>query len=457
MGQNKSYVLDSISEPFFFVLDQNENPSFYSTNRHYHFENGQFNFHRIDNVFDSIAAVKNKSQVDFSITQLNDKKLLTLNGLGIVIQYDENGFTRLDSSSELKNNFRSNFFTYKDNLFSYGGYGYWSYHANLLFYNDINREWNNYNVENGFLPEGRAYAYGKAIDNQFIFFGGKMNSGYSSEIIHFDFERDQYVKLGSVRKHFGDTIVAPAYQVSLDRSKSLFFSIGRVHRKKFLTLIDFENLTYGQSFMPDFFKDFNDRYPILKSGDSLYYISNANNKTYLNAYPTSKILESFTNPTALIDPRERVVWFTKWILIVVLFLIFVRIIWVLVQRGKVINNRVLLQANYLNFKSDLLILDELENDVLNYLLQNQCRCNLEDLFKLDALDKYTLSYKKNLVIKSLEGLVKKINQQPLISEKVQLRITNDPNDRRRKIIVLKGAIFKYEGWFNYLISYFYRK
>ncbi|MDA0327369.1 MAG: hypothetical protein O3C47_09350, partial [Bacteroidetes bacterium] len=111
MGQQRSYVLDSISEPFFFVLDQNSNPSFYSNDRHYHFENGRFNYHQIDNVFDSIEAVKNKSQVDFSLTQLNNKKLLTLNGLGIVIQYDENGFTRLDTSAELKNNFRSNFFT----------------------------------------------------------------------------------------------------------------------------------------------------------------------------------------------------------------------------------------------------------------------------------------------------------------------------------------------------------
>jgi len=455
-GQQRSYVLDSISEPFFFVLDQNSNPSFYSKDRHYHFENGRFNYHQIDNVFDSIEAVKNKSQVDFSLTQLNNKKLLTLNGLGIVIQYDENGFTRLDTSSELRNNFRSNFFTYKDNLFSYGGYGYWSYHANLLFYNDINREWNNYNVEDGFFPEGRAYAYGKAIDNKFIFFGGKMNSGYSNELIEFDFERDQYFKIGTVRKYFGDTIVAPFHEVSIDRSKSLFFSIARIHRKKFLNLIDFENLTYARSFMPDFFKDFNDRYPILKSGDSLYYITSSNNKTYLNAYPTSKILENFSNPTALIDPRDKVIWFTKWFLIAVFSLLLLRVIWVLVKRGKVINNRVLLQANYVNFKSDLLILDDLETDVLNYLLQNQCRCALEDLFKLEVLDQYTLSYKKNLVIKSVEGLSKKLKKQPLISEKVRLKITKDPKDGRRKIIILKGNLFRYEGWFNYLISYFYR-
>ena len=456
MGQHRSYVLDSISEPFFFVLDQNSNPSFYSKNRHYHFENGRFDNHRIDKVFDSIEAVKDKSQFDFSLIQLNDQKLLTLNGLGIVIQYDENGFERLDVSAELKNNFGSNFFTYKDNLFSYGGYGYWSYHANLLFYNGINREWNNYNIDEGFIPEGRAYAYGKAIEDTFYFFGGKKNSGYSNEMIKFDFKSNQYYYKGHVGKYFGDTITAPFHQVSVDRSKTLFFSIARIHRKKFLTLIDFENLTYAKSFVPDFFKDFNDRYPILKSEDSLYFITSANNKNYLNAYPTSKILENFTNPLPLIDHRDKVIWYTKLILLAVLSLIFLRVISILIARRKIIKNRVLLKTNYLNFKSDLLILDELQTDVINYLLRNQCRCSLKDLFILEALEEYTLSYKKNMVTKSVKDLSKKINQQPLISEKVQLKIEKAPNDGRRKIIVLKGSIFKYEGWFNYLMSYFYR-
>ena len=134
-AQRRDFPIDFISEPFFFTLDENQKPSFYSGKNHYHFQNGVFTNHSIQKPFNEIEGVKNKKQIDFEFLTHNGLKYFILKGLGIVLKVDESGFKRIDKSLELRNNFASNFFSYKENIFSYGGYGYWNYHQNLLFYN----------------------------------------------------------------------------------------------------------------------------------------------------------------------------------------------------------------------------------------------------------------------------------------------------------------------------------
>jgi len=450
-AQRRDFPIDFISEPFFFTLDENQKPSFYSGKNHYHFQNGVFTNHSIQKPFNEIEGTKNKKQIDFEFLTHNGLKYFILKGLGIVLKVDESGFKRIDKSLELRNNFASNFFSYKENIFSYGGYGYWNYHQNLLFYNSQNAEWNNFNIDQGFIPEGRAYAFGKLINDRFVFLGGKTNSGFSKEIIEFDFTNNSYKLLGSVDIKFKDTLSAPNLFSSISKNENLYFFNKKSEKE--LSLIDFEKLTFSSIKNNDLLKNLNSNYPILSANDSIYFISEINGENNLTTLPLNYLVSFFPERKSLVNIREKVVYVTEYILIILISFLLLLVILRLYNISRRIRGQVLLKGNYLSFRGDIIILSLLELEILEKLILNN-HLFLDELYKLDSLEKYANSYKKNLIIKTLKELKQRIKSQSFLSKKLKLEISSDSDDKRRKVIFLKGSIVPYSGWFNYLIPSF---
>jgi len=450
-AQRRDFPIDFISEPFFFTLDENQKPSFYSGKNHYHFQNGVFTSHSIKETFNEIQGTKNKKQIDFEFLTHNGLKYFILKGLGIVLEVDESGFKRIDKSLELRSNFASNFFSYKENIFSYGGYGYWNYHQNLLFYNSQNAEWNNFNIDQGFIPEGRAYAFGKLINDRFVFLGGKTNSGFSKEIIEFDFTNNSYKLLGSVDIKFKDTLSAPNLFSSISKNENLYFFNKKSEKE--LSLIDFEKLTFSSIKNNDLLKNLNSNYPILSANDSIYFISEINGENNLTTLPLNYLVSFFPERKSLVNIREKVVYVTEYILIILISFLLLLVILRLYNISRRIRGQVLLKGNYLSFRGDIIILSLLELEILEKLILNN-HLFLDELYKLDSLEKYANSYKKNLIIKTLKELKQRIKSQSFLSKKLKLKISSDSNDKRRKVIFLKGSVVPYSGWFNYLIPSF---
>ena len=73
--------------------------------------------------------------------QIKDKNYFVSSGGGLVLEFKENNFKRIDNSFRHKNQFRASHFVYNNALYLWGGYGLFT-HKNILTYYDFNsKEW----------------------------------------------------------------------------------------------------------------------------------------------------------------------------------------------------------------------------------------------------------------------------------------------------------------------------
>lgn len=79
----------------------------------------------------------------------NHKTFLVASGGGLVYRYDEQLDTvvRLDSSYRFMSRFRDTKMSFKDTIFSFGGYGEFSYDNKLISFKEYYREWNVFPVQ----------------------------------------------------------------------------------------------------------------------------------------------------------------------------------------------------------------------------------------------------------------------------------------------------------------------
>jgi hypothetical protein len=68
--------------------------------------------------------------------------VVAVEGTNRIYKIDTNGgYTRLDKTSFSGFNFGASIFSYKDTLYSIGGYGFWNTNGSIRFFNETTREW----------------------------------------------------------------------------------------------------------------------------------------------------------------------------------------------------------------------------------------------------------------------------------------------------------------------------
>ena len=73
--------------------------------------------------------------------QINDKNYFVSNGAGLVLEFKENNFIRVDNSFRHKNQFGANHFVYNNTPYLWGGYGLFTHKNILTYYNFNTQEW----------------------------------------------------------------------------------------------------------------------------------------------------------------------------------------------------------------------------------------------------------------------------------------------------------------------------
>jgi len=450
-AQEKIYSLESFPSEFFFAYDSDQKPSIYTDSLHFHLTDKGFVSHPIKGLFKDIEFENQKIQKDFSLLDTPEGQLMILNGLGIVIKVDENGFTRLDRSYELRNNFNAIMFYYDGKIFCHGGYGYWQYHDYIIFYNFGLQEWKSYPISSSYKPKGRAYHFGAITGDNYIFIGGQSENGFLKSIERLNFLENRYEYIGTLSSDFEFNSARPLPIISWGENQKMYFN----QTLKRLLVIDFKELKFKESNpIKGIFNNIDSNFPVLTSIDSLYYITLVNEGKRSLVSISKKDLEAHLGDWRdLLSNWDKIKPFFLAGVYLLIFLIVSRSIYLLNKKSKLIRQSVLLQDHYINFRSEIIILENQQLAILKHLIAKG-KVDINDFSKLAVFEKLSESYQKQLIAKNIDKLIRVIKESPEISKAISVKMIQNKKDRRRKIVKLKGHIVIYNGWFNFIVKEF---
>lgn len=132
------------------------------------------------------ASVYKRNDLDFEIfpeevrfVPGTEEPLFLRHGGGIVYVFRDASLMRIDSSFQHRNQFGAAYFAYKDKIFNYGGYGFFTHKEYMTEFSLLNPEWYVFTYdEKTRIPKGRSYPvyYFDAYAGKFYMGQGSMNT-----------------------------------------------------------------------------------------------------------------------------------------------------------------------------------------------------------------------------------------------------------------------------------------
>jgi len=181
---------------------------------------------------------------DFVFFHNESKGYLMHNSGGITYEFDGSTFRRIDDSFNFQSQYESYSFLYDDNVYTFGGYGLFTFKNIITYFNNSKKETELLTVKTplSLLPEGRKKMLAQFNNGQ-LFIGpglgyntkivyGNQDSGVINDYWAFDFRTKEWQKLGEGNSLFTNEEYQPIYDFD---NKTLVISQSKVY------LVDIEN------------------------------------------------------------------------------------------------------------------------------------------------------------------------------------------------------------------------
>ena len=385
----------------------------------------------------------------FEVIYINEKPFFVRKSLGEVYTIEDNQILRLDNSSDLRSNSGSAKMFYKDKIFSFFGYGFFSNNNLIVDFSDQTKEWNKVNPPlNSDIPQARNNPIFHQNGNKAFFLGGFYTDENETiydlkDLYEFNFADNSFKFLGlnnSIKPKLNAT---PGYLIKIDNNKSFVIT------RETNFLFDFDNLSYSTNKIFDTTSNYSN---FLVFNNKLFYIF-YNGKTYnIDFIDKQSLIDRFKDFNPIVKQqlwsKKNVVFLIILILLAYLFYLFYKL-WKLRGYKK---NRFLKQGNYITYNSQFISLEEEQSEIVNFLISKKDYVFLNEILNLECFNEYSNSYKKIYVpnqIKAINSLLETFleNNKGLAIEKRKNKL-----DKRVFEIKLKGKLFLYNGWFNYLFK-----
>ena len=140
-------------------------------------------------------------------------------GGGLLFQYKNNAIERIDNSFPHRNQFSGHFFSYKNELYLLGGYGYWKSNSILTKFNFTSKEWDF--VETfGSAPKLGINSGSFVLDNDILYvfdFYQKIEDvdKKNDDLFEFDLKTRTWTQKGVLNKMFYDDIQRKTFEINI--------------------------------------------------------------------------------------------------------------------------------------------------------------------------------------------------------------------------------------------------
>ena len=347
------------------------------------------------------------SSINVSLSTLrsvthNNKTYLLYPGGGLLYLFNNGAIERIDRSFPHRNQYGSYFFSYKNNLFLIGGYGFWETKSIITKFNFNSGDWEIVTAS-GQSPDGLDQGtYFQKGNNLYVFDFLSRSSNSQKEKRHnnlfvLNLESLIWSKLGVINE-----LIKPINQI--DDEKRFF---------------NFDNkLLISYSENPEFFIADLEKNTIEKHRDeALFYKTSGrsiqkNNKligAVKNSVTNELTIRSFDLESSMLIQTDEISYFfrgTKELLnyLYLSLSLLIVIIIVLSIYYKKVSNTYLLDQNTLSISSSSVELNEIERTIIKMFSQKKLisNSNLMDLFIEESKTKDFAVKKKNRVLDKLE-------------------------------------------------------
>ena len=259
-------------------LNPSENViTFYSNEEFYEVSLDSFNVVTYSYNFPEII------ESNFSVEKINNDMFFIRNGSGEVYKMDNRSLKRIDQSTIQDFLIGSDVFVFNDTLFSYGGYGYWTVFKKLIYYDYTTSQWELYkNIQS----EGR-FNHETFIDKDKAYFVGGFSLGtdinqndvQKRKVEYYDFNHKAFSLLGNGTSFFHGK------KIKNDLGENLLFQ-----KNKRLLQLNFEKNNVIEYFENSLFSKISFDYECYFHRGNFIFISENQNKKYLNVIPQKLIL-----------------------------------------------------------------------------------------------------------------------------------------------------------------------
>ena len=312
-----------VSKDFIFIQDLSGKPALVTQKAIYRLENKwiKTSFKNILTKKDSSAiyssyGFKNKT---YSPITFNNQIHLVLNGGGFVLSLSNNELKRIDHSVDQRNQFSGAIFTYNDQPYNYGGYGFWKFKDYMTYYDKSTGQWEYLVTKSKKPPPGRWKMLFQTIDNKLFVLGGRTSLKESSAkdaLLNSYFIYDFKTKTFEDKGKFN-----PKIPIKSSNNKGFILEGKKAYAKQNeLVTIDFLKEEINQISSKELFKNLDNSYLVFESQDTLYYISSYDGNRILSKLAVSELLsfKTTTHPIGYKEKRTNIYWLILTVFLVVL-------------------------------------------------------------------------------------------------------------------------------------------
>ena len=435
-------------QDYIFTEDKLGRPTFITKKGLYTYgRQWSFKSVKIDSLNNTNSALDKISGFDNQtfFTSINNKKIyLSLIGGGHVFTIQDDFLTKIDNSVIQRNQYNASFFKHKNKIFMYGGYGFWDFKNYITYLDEQTGQWEIIVPKSSYIPEGRWKSVAQKLNNKLYILGGRNNSKKTSnkdaelkDHFVFDLKTDQFSDLGEINPLL--PLDFSVNSTSKIENKQAYFDENR------LIMFDFLADTVQIFYKQDLFKGINIKKPVVLKNDTIYFVKNLNEKTFLSAFPLQN-LNKIKPKKLQISKRTD----GKLLGVLSVFIIVI-VCWVgykLFVFKDFLKGLLLYDESKIYYENNSAILSLQQLNTIK-LLEKSGQISSENLNRIISKKKFVKSHFTALrtkLVNEINVIYKAVtkNSSELIEE------VPDPGDKRYKIYKITKQVSQKESFLNFL-------
>ena len=405
-----------------------------------------FDLEKINNVSKMLESLKDFNNMNFDTIKTPKETLLVLSGGGHVFSQTNEGLNRIDSSVEQKNQFYASVFFNNNQIFMYGGYGFWTFKDYITFFDKATGQWEILNIKSEYIPAERWKAVFQVIDEKLYVLGGRNTPKGSinkdivlDDFFYFDLIQNKFVDLGNINSKIPIKYSLNS-NVLIDNKKAYL-------EKDQIVFFDFKKDSIKSYFKTNLFEGIDTQKPVLEHQNALYYIAEKNETNFLMKFPISNLknLKSVSMP---LSSNETIPFKTP--LAVFLTIIICWVSFKLFSYKDLLKGLVLFDEKRIYYGQESSLLSEPQLKLIRHLEKNN-QISAIELNKIISSKKYVKSHFTLLraaFVREVNSIYKSVtNKESVLIEEVK-----DPVDNRYKIYRITKQVSQKESFFTFLFK-----
>ena len=393
---------------------------------------------------------KGFNNYNFKTISVKNKTYFVLSGGGPVLKLEGNNILRIDNSVDQKNQFGSAVFTYKNSLFMYGGYGFWTFKEYITYFDFSSNQWELFKVPSRNLPHPRWKPIYNLINDKLYVLGGRTNL-LKSDMIDVVLKDLFVVDLQDKTIKTITKKVNPKIPAFYSQSNGFEFDDKIAHlTNSTITAFDFLNnkaISYETKGVFD--KKLQDT-PILSLNDTLAYIKLVNGKRTLSLLNISEIQKGITGSMPIVlDPEGNKLFSQIFFGLLCLFLIL--FVFKLFSYKDYIEKLIQHDENWLYFSDKKVRITTEQSQVIK-LLERNGQFNSIELNKIISKNKKYAKSHLTLLRKNFINDLNKAYNELLNSDLTLISSSKLPKDKRQLLYKTSKEIYKKVSFLKFVFK-----